>query len=134
MSTYNTGGVVSLDSNLFSQEYTCQWGKPDDCDHPIYTMEKDNKMILLYELIGLSGDSVTAKVEFINKAKQTYLNIKGEYKDELTGWENDINIHLFIDTNIYDTYNWSIKNGILTVILHEIANERPKFDKSVNII
>ena len=33
--------------------------------------------------------------EFINRTKQTYLNIKGEYKD--IGFENKINVHLFIN-------------------------------------
>lgn len=40
-------------------------------------------------------------------------------------FHNKINIHLFIDTDIYDGYEVHIMNGLVHVILHEIINEQP---------
>ena len=35
------------------------------------------------------------------------------------------NIHLLVDTKIYDSYEVQIKDGMITVILHEIKNVAP---------
>lgn len=40
-------------------------------------------------------------------------------------FHNKINVHLFIDTDIYDGYEVYIMNGLVHVILHEIINEQP---------
>ena len=106
---------------------TCSYEK--DYDHPIKEVQKDNKRILQYELIGLSENDLTVKKEFLNRQKETYLNVTGSYKDELTEFENDISIHLYIDTDTYDSYDCHIENGILTITLYEIINEQPKFER-----
>ena len=106
---------------------TCSFEK--DHDHPIKEVQKDNKRILQYELIGLSENDLTVKKEFLNRQKETYLNVTGSYKDELTEFENDISIHLYIDTDTYDSYDCHIENGILTITLYEIINEQPKFER-----
>lgn len=110
----NNGGLIISGETLLN-----------DFDRPIHTVEKDNSKILLYELIGLNKEHIEVKKEFVNKTKQLYLTIKGEYKDEVTGWENDINIKLNIDYKIYDEVSWGIKDGILTITLYEICNEEP---------
>jgi len=73
-------------------------------------------------------------VEFINETKETYLNFKGEFKDTETGFDNDIDIHLRIDTLIYQKYDWTINDGILTVALKEIVNVRPEFDQERGLL
>lgn len=96
-----------------------------DYDRPFITVEKNNCKILQYELIGLNENHITVKKEFINKTKELFLIVTGEYEDELTGWKNDINISLRIDYSIYNKVTWSVKDGILNIILHEIINEEP---------
>lgn len=96
-----------------------------DTDSPFNTIEKNNCKILQYELIGLNENHITIKKNFINKTKTLFLIVKGEYEDELTGWKNDINIKLEVDYSIYNKVSWSIQDGILNIILHEIPNEEP---------
>ena len=67
--------------------------------------------------------NINYKTEFINRTKQTYLNIKGEYKD--IGFENKINVHLFINTDIYNKYEVQFQDGLIFVVLHEIINKKP---------
>lgn len=106
----------------FEKEYMGMW---NDYDTPVVEKEVNNDKVLLYEAWGIPKHLITYKTEFINKTKQTYLNIKGEYKSEVIGFENDINVHLRIDTDIYDGYEVHIEDGLITVVLHEIKNEAP---------
>lgn len=94
-------------------------------DAPVVTKEVNNDKVMLYEAWGIPKDMITYKTEFVNKTKQTYLNIKGEFKNEMIGFENDINVHLRVDTDIYDGYEVYIEDGMVTVVLHEIKNEAP---------
>lgn len=98
-------------------------------DRPIFTIEKDNKKIFLYELIGISEENIKEEIEFVNKTCKTYLNVSGEFCDEYTGWKNDINICLPIDTEVYNSYECRIADGILYITLYEIKNEKPFFYK-----
>ena len=79
----------------------------------------------IYKAIGIPKKNIKYRTEFINRTKQTYLNIKGEYKAEDIGFENKINVHLFIDTDIYDKYEVQFHDGLVFVILHEIINKKP---------
>lgn len=97
----------------------------NDYDRPVVEKEVNNDKVLLYEAWGIPKDMITYETEFINKTKQTYLNIKGEFKNEIIGFENDINVHLRIDTDIYDGYEVHVEDGLVTVVLHEIKNEAP---------
>lgn len=94
-------------------------------DTPVVEKEVNNDKVMLYEAWGIPRDMVTYETEFINKTKQTYLNIKGEFKNELIGFENDLNVHLRIDTDIYDGYEVHVEDGLVTVVLHEIKNKAP---------
>ena len=96
-------------------------------DAPVVTKEVNNDKVMLYEAWGIPKDMITYETEFVNKTKQTYLNIKGEFKNEMIGFENDINVHLRVDTDIYDGYEVYIEDGLITVVLHEIKNEAPVF-------
>lgn len=96
-------------------------------DAPVVTKEVNNDKVMLYEAWGIPKDMITYETEFVNKTKQTYLNIKGEFKSEMIGFENDINVHLRVDTDVYDGYEVHVEDGLVTVVLHEIKNEAPVF-------
>ena len=119
---YNPFGLSS--ALLFGKEHECMFYK-NDYDRPVVEKEVNNDKILLYEAWGIPNDVITYKTEFVNKTKQTYLNINGELKNEMIGFENDINVHLRIDTDIYDGYEVHVRDGLVTVVLHEIKNEAP---------
>lgn len=79
--------------------------------------------IYIYNALGIPKKNINYRTEFINRTKQTYLNIKGEYKT--IGFENKINVHLFVNTDIYDKYEVQFQDGLVFVVLDEIINEKP---------
>lgn len=81
--------------------------------------------IYIYKAIGIPKKNIEYKTEFVNRTKETYLNIKGEYKAKDIGFENKINVHLFINTDIYNKYEVQFHDGLVLVILHEIINKKP---------
>lgn len=119
-----------MNKKLFEKEYECMFGTTkfmgmDGHDSAYITKEINNDKVMLFLAMGIPKENITYETEFINKTKQTYLNIKGEFKDEVIGFNNNINIHLRIDTDIYDGYDVFIDNGLVFVRLHEIINEAP---------
>lgn len=94
-------------------------------DTPVVEKELNGEKVMLYEAWGIPKNMITYETEFVNKTKQTYLNIKGEFKNEMIGFENDLNVCLRIDTDVYDGYEVHVEDGLVTVILHEIKNEAP---------
>jgi hypothetical protein len=100
-----------------------------DTTLPIKEKDLDNTHILLYNAIGLSKDSITCETEFVNKTKQMYLVIKGKYEDKELKYENTLNTRILVNTEVYDSYDFSIVNGILKVTLYEIKNEVPVFKR-----
>lgn len=115
---------VNYDENIFEKEYKCMFYE-NDYDRPVVEKELNGDKVMLYEAWGIPKDLITYSTEFVNRTKQTYLNVIGKYEIPDLGFENDINIHLLIDTNIYDGYKVHIENGMVTVVLHEIKNEAP---------
>lgn len=79
----------------------------------------------IYKAIGIPKEKIKYDTEFVNRTKETYLNIKGEYTDEMLELDNKINVHLNVDTDVYDGYEVHIKDGLVFVVLHEIINEQP---------
>ena len=108
----------------FEKEYECMFYE-NDYDRPVVEKELNGDKVMLYEAWGIPKGLITYSTEFINKTKQTYLNIVGKHKIKDIGFENDINVHLKIDTDIYDGYEVHIEDGLITVVLHEIKNEAP---------
>ena len=116
--------------DLFEKEYECMFGTTkcidmNGHDSAYITKEINNNKIMVFVAMGIPKDMITYETEFVNKTKQTYLNIKGEFKNEIIDFKNNINVHLRIDTDIYDGYEVHIEDGLVTVILHEIKNEAP---------
>ena len=97
----------------------------DDYHRPVIEKEVNNTKVLIYEALGIPKDLIKYETEFVNKTKQTYLNIKGEFNNEIYDFANSINVHLRIDTNIYSGYEVNIGDGLVTVTLHEVINEAP---------
>lgn len=81
--------------------------------------------IYIYNAIGIPKENIKYETEFVNRTKETYLNIKGEHKVEGIGFENEIDVHLLIDTDVYDKYEVDFHDGLVFVFLHEIINEKP---------
>ena len=91
----------------------------------IATEEKDNKKTTAYNIAGikLKCDKI-----FKNKTKETLLHFYGDGK--VLGEEINFDETIFVDTNIYDKYDWYVNNGILYVVLFERINEQPKFERA----
>lgn len=81
--------------------------------------------IYIYNAVGIPKENIKYETEFVNRNKETYLNIKGEYKINTIDFGNEINVHLLVDTDIYDKYEVDIRDGFVFVTLHEIINEKP---------
>lgn len=79
----------------------------------------------VYKAMGIPKEKIKYETEFVNRTKETYLNITGEHTAEMLDLNNKINVHLFIDTDIYDRYEVHAVDGLVYVILHEIINEQP---------
>lgn len=121
-------GIVPNKTFEFNTEFTEVYPSGVDCDHPIKIVEKDNKKYILYEVIGLSARDIKVEKEFVNKTKTTALNITGNMELKDLEFENEINAKIYIDTDIYEKYDYSIVNGILVVTLYEKINEAPEFE------
>lgn len=115
---------VNYDENIFEKEYKCMFYE-NDYNRPVVEKDLNGDKVMLYEAWGIPKNLITYSTEFVNRTKQTYLNVTGKYEDPRLGFENDINIHLLIDTNIYDGYEVHVEDGLVTVVLHEIKNEVP---------
>lgn len=115
----------------FKKEYEEMY---NEYDRPIIDKEVDGKRYLLYEAWGIPKSAITHKTEFVNKTKDMYLNVNGKAEDEYLDFENDINIHLPINTDVYDSFEVSVNDGMVRIVLHEIKNEEPELkDLSIGI-
>jgi len=119
---FNNGGFISNIEAIFKGNTNNEY------NNPINTIEKDNKKYLQYKLIGLNSKNIKVEKKFVNKTRELFVIVTGKFKDEVTGWENDININLRVDYRIYDEVTYNIQDGILTIILHEIINEEPEVE------
>ena len=111
--TYYQGGAIST---------TCEI---DQYDHPVTTKELNNQQVMLYEAWGIPKENIKYETEFVNKTKQTYLNVTGHAELKDLGFENQINIHMLINTNIYEGYEVDVNDGMVMIVLHEIKNKAP---------
>lgn len=119
-----TTSVASMAFN-YKKLHTCEDEKV--YDKPFKTFEKDCKKHLLYKIPGIC--ELTYTKEFVNKTKETFLNIKGEREIPELEYKNSVDIHLKIDTDLYNGYEVDHTEGILIVTLHEIINAEPIFEE-----
>ncbi len=71
---------------------------------------------------GVSAENVSVSKRWVNRTKSLYIDVVIHRGDEVEtcGFQ--------VDTYIYNKYEYSVKDGVLTITLHEIVNEEPQFD------
>lgn len=114
--------IDDLCEESFKKEYTCMFNNHTAA---FRVAQVGTDKIYIYNAIGIPKENIKYETEFVNRTKETYLNIKGEYKDI---FENEIDVHLFIDTDVYDKYEVEFHDGLAIVILHEIINKKPALE------
>lgn len=93
----------------------------------IKEIEKDNKKFYYYNVAGMNPGDITVKTEWINKSCEIYITINGESEVDFEKDKISISDKIYIDTKVYEGWDFKIKNGILTVILIEKINPKPDF-------
>lgn len=114
--------IDDLCEESFKKEYTCMFNNHTAA---FRVAQVGTDKIYIYNAIGIPKENIKYETEFVNRTKETYLNIKGGHKVEGIGFENEIDVHLLIDTNVYDKYEVDFHDGLIFVFLHEIINEKP---------
>lgn len=114
--------IDDLCEESFKKEYMCMF---DNHTAAFRVAQVGTDKIYIYNAIGIPKENIKYETEFVNRTKETYLNIKGAHKVEGIGFENEIDVHLLIDTNVYDKYEVDFHDGLIFVFLHEIINEKP---------
>ena len=114
--------IDDLCEENFKKEYTCMF---NNYTAAYRVAQVGTDKIYIYNATGIPKENIKYETEFVNRTKETYLNIKGEHKVEDIGLENEINVHLFTDTNVYDKYEVEFHDGLIIVVLHEIINDKP---------
>lgn len=114
--------IDDLCEESFKKEYTCMFNNHTAA---FRVAQVGTDKIYIYNAIGIPKENIKYETEFVNRTKETYLNIKGAHKVEGIGFENEIDVHLLIDTNVYDKYEVDFHDGLIFVFLHEIINEKP---------
>lgn len=114
--------IDDLCEESFKKEYTCMFNNHTAA---FRVAQVGTDKIYIYNAIGIPNENIKYETEFVNRTKETYLNIKGEHKVEGIGFENEIDVHLLIDTNVYDKYEVDFHDGLVFVFLHEIINKKP---------
>ena len=114
--------IDDLCEESFKKEYMCMF---DNHTAAYRVAQVGTDKIYIYNATGIPKENIKYETEFVNRTKETYLNITGEETIEGIDFHNEINVHLFIDTDIYNGYEVHVMNGLVHVILHEIINEKP---------
>lgn len=93
-----------------------------------YSTEKDGKLVLLLNVLGVSKEDISIEVNSAPNNKQ-YLNVSGSTKNEFFDKDFSVKMQFLIEEPMKDI-SWDVKNGFLTV---EITFQEP-VKPSVNII
>lgn len=114
--------IDDLCEESFKKEYICMFNNHTAA---FRVAQVGTDKIYIYNATGIPKENINYETEFVNRTKETYLNITGDYKNETIGFENEIDVHLLIDTDVYDKYEVDFHDGLVFVFLHEIINEKP---------
>lgn len=93
-------------------------------DDSIAFIKKNNTFVKAYNVAGIK---IKCEEVFENSTQKMCLRFYG--KDKVLNVERSFNKTINIDTDIYNRYDWSVKNGILYVTLYEKINPRPDFKR-----
>ena len=88
------------------------------------TIEKNNSITKAYNVAGMK---IKCEEKFVNKTQDVFLHFTG--KGKVLDKEINFDKTIYVDTDIYDKYDYSIKNGVLYVTLYEKINPRPDFKR-----
>ena len=88
------------------------------------SVEKDNSVIRAFNVAGMK---IKCEEGFVNKTQDVFLHFTG--KGKILNNEFTFDKTIYVDTDIYDRYDWNIKNGVLYVTLYEKINPRPDFKR-----
>lgn len=100
------------------------------CDNKIIsTVEKDYHKFIVFDVRGIPEDAIKVKTSFVNKTKRMYIEIVGNHHDEYLEYKSEIHEKIFVDTDIYEKYDFEINNGLLILILSEKVNKKPDFKR-----
>ena len=94
------------------------------CVNQNYKEEKDNSVTYGYNVPGVR---IECKEIWDNKNKKMSLKFSGSAK--ILDKEIVFTETIPVDTDVYDKYDWHVKDGILYITLFEKINERPKFSR-----
>ena len=118
-----SGVIYGSPTGAFSRAFYD--GISDGHDQPIRTEEKEEMKILLYSAPGFSPNNTTVEEEFVNRTKEFFVNIIGEMRSGCIEYSKKLNIHLKVDSCIYNKYRVRFDNGLIYIYLYEILQERP---------
>ena len=85
-----------------------------------FTKQYDTKITYAFNVAGMK---IKCEEKYVNRTKEAVLIFTGEGKvldTKLTFYKE-----VPINTDIYEDYDWKVKNGILYVTLFEKINEKP---------
>ena len=93
-------------------------------DKTIPFIKKNNAFVRAYNVAGIK---IKCEEEFKNSTQKMSLHFYG--KDKVLDKEISFNETIPVDTDIYNRYDWSVKNGVLYVTLYEKINPKPDFKR-----
>ena len=73
----------------------------------------------------VAGMKIKCEEKFVNRTKELSLLFTG--KGKILDLEHTFVKEILINTEIYKSYDWTVKNGVLYVTLFEKINEKPPF-------
>lgn len=112
--------TITTPLNWYTTETLC-----DSCfDNSIAFIKKNNTFVKAYNVAGIK---IKCEEVFENSTQKMCLHFYG--KDKVLNVECSFDKTINIDTDIYNRYDWSVKNGILYVTLYEKINPRPDFKR-----
>lgn len=85
-----------------------------------FTKQYDTKITYGFNVAGMK---IKCEEKFVNRTKAALLIFTGEGK--ILDTKSTFYKEVPIDTNIYEDYDWKVKNGVLYVTLFEKINEKP---------
>jgi hypothetical protein len=113
-------------NSIYGDVSVCDYGVSShfDFDGEFDITISDLKRTKTYtkEIPGVSCDNVSISKRWVNRTKSLYIDVMIHRGDDVETCGFQVN------TNIYNKFEYSVKDGVLTITLHEIVNEEPTFD------
>lgn len=122
----NTSGITTgiYNQEVASSNLSRNYSWVSCFDQKIASIKKNNTFVRAYNVAGIK---IKLEEKFENSTQKMCLHFygNGNVLDKEINFDETINV----DTDIYNRYDWSVKNGILYVTLFEKINPRPDFKR-----